>query len=365
MPNTPLPIPVINPNEIEAQLTAIHVREGQRVAKGDAICSLETTKSSFEITAPHDGYVVGIKASTGQRVIANDIFCYVAELPDWLPPENPVQAPAEHSAEVPAGIRITQPALTLARQYSIDLQQFSTEQLVTEKMVRAVLNKKGLSEFTQLQGEFTSTDIVIYGGGGHGKSIIELVRVVGKYSPKGIVDDAIPPGEKILGLPVLGNNDLLPGLRANGLRLVANAVGGIGNVALRIKVFQRIAESDLFCPELVHPSALVETSARLSAGTQIMPFAYVGSESIIGSGVIVNTGAVISHDCVLEDYVNISPGAILAGEVHVGSGALIGMGVTVNLQVRIGSGARIGNGATVKADVPEQAVVRAGSTWPV
>jgi sugar O-acyltransferase (sialic acid O-acetyltransferase NeuD family) len=365
MPNTPLPIPLINPNEFEAQLTAIHVKEGQRVAKGDTICSLETTKSSFEITAPHEGYVVGIKASAGQRVIANEIFCYVAELPDWLPPETPVQTQAEHAAEVPAGIRITQPALILAQQYSIDLQHFSTEQLVTEKMVRAELNKKGRSEITQPQAEFTSTDIVIYGGGGHGKSIIELVRAVGNYSLKGIVDDGVPAGEEILGLPVLGNNDLLPGLRANGLRLAANAVGGIGNVALRVKVFQRIAECELICPELVHPSALVEASARLSAGTQIMPFAYVGSEVFIGFGVIVNTGAIISHDCVLEDYVNISPGAILAGEVHVGSGALIGMGVTVNLQVHIGSGARIGNGATVKADVPEQAVVRAGSVWPV
>jgi acetyltransferase-like isoleucine patch superfamily enzyme len=38
--------------------------------------------------------------------------------------------------------------------------------------------------------------------------------------------------------------------------------------------------------------------------------------------------------------------------------------VTVNLQVKIGAGARLGNGATVKTHVPENAVVRAGSTWP-
>ena len=176
MPNTPLHIPLINPNEIEAQVTAIHIREGQRVAQGDPICSLETTKSSFEITAPHDGYVVGIQARTGQRVIANDIFCYVAELPDWLPPENPVQASAEPAAEVPAGIRITQPALILAHQNKIDLQLFSTEHLITEKLVQAELNKRDQSEITLPQGEFAPTDIVVYGGGGHGKAILELVR---------------------------------------------------------------------------------------------------------------------------------------------------------------------------------------------
>jgi len=261
-------------------------------------------------------------------------------------------------------LRITQPALALARQHGIDLRRFSKEHLVTEKMVQDVLQLQPPSQPALPQIQFTSTDIVVYGGGGHGKSIIELVRSLGTYSVSGIVDDSITPGEKILEVPVLGGGDILPALKANGLSLAANAVGGIGNVPLRVRIFQRIAENGLICPELVHPSAKVERSARLSTGTQVMPLAYIGSEATIGFGVIVNTGAIVSHDCVLEDYVNISPGAILAGNVYVGREALIGMGVTVNLQVRIGHGARIGNGATIKAEVPDQGVVRAGSVWP-
>jgi acetyltransferase-like isoleucine patch superfamily enzyme len=40
------------------------------------------------------------------------------------------------------------------------------------------------------------------------------------------------------------------------------------------------------------------------------------------------------------------------------------MGVLVALGIRIGSDVRIGNGAIINADVPDRAVVPAGSLWP-
>ena len=117
-----------------------------------------------------------------------------------------------------------------------------------------------------------------------------------------------------------------------GVRLAVNAVGGIGDVAVRIKIFQRIAQAGFACPAVVHPTAFVEASAQLSPGVQVFPHAYVGSDVRVGFGSIINTGAIVSHDCILGDYTNLSPGAILAGAVQVGSGALIGMGATINLR---------------------------------
>jgi sugar O-acyltransferase (sialic acid O-acetyltransferase NeuD family) len=235
---------------------------------------------------------------------------------------------------------------------------------VTESDVRELLAKETGPDFIPSKTEFDPTAILIYGGGGHGKSLIDLLRALGVYRIAGLVDDGLEPGEIILGVPVLGGADILPELRSRGVRMAVNAVGGIGDVAVRVKVFQRLAEAGYTCPAVAHPSALIEPSAALSAGVQVFPLAYVGSDARIGFGTIVNTGSILSHDCILGDYVNISPGAILAGAVQVGSGALIGMGVTINLEVRIGGGARIGNGATVKADVPEKGIVRAGAIWP-
>jgi acetyltransferase EpsM len=197
-----------------------------------------------------------------------------------------------------------------------------------------------------------------------GKALIDLLRALHTYQIVGIIDDGIAAEQTIMGVPVLGGNERLAGLYARGIRQAVNAVGGIGNIAIRIKVFQILAGAGFGCPAVVHPAAYVENSASLAPGVQVFARAYVGSEARLGFGAIVNTGAIVSHDCVLENYANVSPGALLAGEVKIGAASLVGMGATINLRVSVGAGARIGNGATVKEDVPEKGIVRAGTIWP-
>jgi len=379
----PVFYPLLNSNEPEAMLTAIHVTEGQHVATGDLLFTIETTKSTAEVTAEQAGYVRGLGSALGQTVSAGEIFCYLADTVEWTVPAGAstlksssaeVSTPGS-GAPLPVGLRITQPALALAQQAGIDLSQLPAGPLVTEKMVKELVDKVVLTpahdfrEFRDLSHPFADAEVdptalMIYGGGGHGKALIDLLRTLGTYHLVGVVDDGFPAGASVMGLPVLGGQEALADLYARGVRLAVNAVGGIGNVAVRIKVFQTLAQAGFSCPAVVHPSAWVEPSASLAAGVQVFPHAYVGSESQVGFGAIVNTGAIVSHECVLGECVNISPGAMLAGKVQVGDGALIGMGVTVNLQVQIGAGARVGNSATVKADVPPNGIVRAGAVFP-
>ncbi|GAB4499212.1 MAG: NeuD/PglB/VioB family sugar acetyltransferase [Anaerolineales bacterium] len=357
--STPVIIPLINPNEPEAYLAALHISAGQAVQTGSPIATLETTKAAYELTAEQNGYIVALRYQQGDTVRAGDTLCHIAETPEEPQPENsPTTA-----APVPDDLRITQPALRLAQENALDLNRLPREALITEKMVRALLEKPaGADEATA--PIFDAAALVIYGGGGHGKSLAELVRALGVYRIHGFVDDGIPAGTQILGIPVLGGSEILSDLYARGVRLAVNAVGGIGNVTVRVRVFEKLAQAGFVCPTVIHPTAFVEPSARLAAGVQVFPHAYIGSEAQIGFGCIVNTGAIVSHDCVLGEYVNLSPGATLAGAVSVGARALIGMRATVNLGAHLGATVRIGNGATVKGDVPAGAVVPAGGIHP-
>ncbi len=363
----PITIPLINPNEPEAYLAALHVRAGQFVRAGDPIATLETTKAAHELTAERDGYVVGLRAAEGDTLRAGEALAYLSDTP------HPAEAAAQNAeaegdpkaaADLPAGLRITRPALTLARARGLDLTRLPVGPLVTERTVRAALEQRAEADLSPPETAFDPAAILVYGAGGHGKALLDLLRALGVYRIRGFVDDDLPAGTEVMGLPVLGGAEALPGLYEQGVRLAVNAVGGIGNAAVRVRVFRKLAEAGFACPAVVHPSAVIEAGARLEAGVQVMPLAYVGSEARIGYGALVNTGAIVSHDCRVGAYANLSPGATLAGGVTVEAGALIGMRVTVNLGVTIGSGARIGNGATVKADVPPGGVVRAGGVWP-
>jgi len=215
-----------------------------------------------------------------------------------------------------------------------------------------------------LNWEFDPTAIILYGGGGHGKVLIELIRALGSYHLAGVVDDGLAVGGEVLGLPVLGGAEILPELYRRGVRLAVNGVGGIGRPETRWRVFEVLAQAGFLCPALVHPAAYVERSAHLEGGVQVLPQAYISSAVKVGFGTVINAGVVVSHDCVLGRCVNLSPGALLAGGVRVEDFAQIGMGATINIGITIGRGARVGNGATVKADVPPGGVVRAGTIWP-
>ncbi len=357
-------IPLLNPNEPEAQLADLQVANGQKVSKGDLLCTLETTKATFELAAKQAGYVVGLRANVGDMLRAGERLCWLADDKDWKVPDEPKQSSAKPEQKLPKGLRISDPALALARKAGIGLSKLPKGPLVTASVVRQYLKSEPSPGFKVPDETFDSRALIIYGGGGHGKSLIDLIRALGNYDLKGVIDDGLPQGAQIMGVSVLGGSEKLTELRQNGIRLAANAVGGIGDIMSRVRVFERILEVGFDCPTLIHPTAYIEPSACLSTGAQIFPHAYVGSDAVIEFGAIINTGAVVSHDCRIGSYANLAPGSILAGNVTVGERVLIGMGVTVNLNVTIGAGSRVGNGAVVKRDIPPGKIIRAGSVWP-
>jgi len=206
--------------------------------------------------------------------------------------------------------------------------------------------------------------LVVFGGGGHGKSMIETIMAHNRYKIIGFVDEGMPAGSQVLGYSCLGGSDVLPELISRGVKLATNGVGGIGSVGMRVKVFDLLLAGGFALPPIWHPSAVIEPSAVLEDGVQIMPLSYVGGDAVIGFGSVINISACAPHDSKIGRVVNLSPHAVLAGNVTVGDHTQIGMSATVNLGITIGTRVRIGNSAVVKADVPDDTIVRAGAIWP-
>jgi len=214
------------------------------------------------------------------------------------------------------------------------------------------------------QFDFDPTKVIIYGGGGLSKMIIEAVRATGAYQIAGIIDDSMTKGTDVIGSPVLGGEEVLPEIYKSGVRMAVNSVGGIGNYRVRLGVFDRLAKAGFVCPAIVHPTAFIDQSAVLEAGVLVLAQSYVSGNAVVGMGTLINNTVVVSHDNVLGVCTNLSPGAKLAGDVILEDFVQIGMNATVNIGVRVGKESLIGNGATVKKDVPPGTRIYAGAIWP-
>lgn len=368
MSGTPTPIgrieiPLVNPNEPEVQVIGLAVEPFSQIARGDLVCTVETSKATVDVESEYEGWVGAVRVTLGDRATAGDLICEVfLERPERV--EEPAVAAAPETRS--AGPRLTRKAEQLALEEGIDLSTLPTGRFLTEKDIEEVLarGRKPGEIDPGIAARIDERAVVLYGAGGLAKSLIDLMRAAGEVEPVCVVHDRPGRLTDVLGVPVIGGREYLAPLRELGLRYAVNAVGAVRRIEDRIAVFDLLDGEGFEQPVLVDPAAYLAPSATVSPGAQIFAGAAVCSAASIGRGAIVNTNAVVSHDCRIADFAHIAPGAILAGEVEVGRATLVGMGVTAAVYLKIGASVIVGNGAVLREDVPDGTIVHAGGIWP-
>jgi sugar O-acyltransferase (sialic acid O-acetyltransferase NeuD family) len=196
-----------------------------------------------------------------------------------------------------------------------------------------------------ISGDGHQRDLAVVGAGGHGRVCAEVAAAAG-YTVVGFVDPQPALGEPINGTPVIaGTIDELRGRR--GLSVLV----AIGDNALRNKLFEEASALGLSLPAVIHPAAVVSSTARIGSGTVVMPGAIVAANAEVGRACILNHGCTVDHDSLIEDNAQICPGVHLGGTVRIGTSAFIGTGANVVPGVTIGAGALVAAGAVVLRDV--------------
>jgi sugar O-acyltransferase (sialic acid O-acetyltransferase NeuD family) len=193
--------------------------------------------------------------------------------------------------------------------------------------------------------------LLLIGAGGHGRAVLETLRDAGWPSPAGVLDDN-PASAGLPGIPLLGAIALAETLRRQGL---ATAHVALGDNARRQALGEWLLGLGYTLPDILHPSAIIASTARIGAGVVALPRVVVGAAAQVGDHAILNTGCIVEHDCQLGTAVHIAPAATLGGGVRVGDGALVGLGASVKPGVSIGARAIIGVGAAVVGSVAEGA----------
>lgn len=184
--------------------------------------------------------------------------------------------------------------------------------------------------------------IILVGGGGHCKSVIDVAESAG-YSILGILDNAKVKGERVLAYPIIGNDDDIPLWVDKGLFVVT--VGHIKTDVIRRKITERIYQAGGHFATIVASDACVSKYAAIGEGSVVMHKAVVNADARVGKHCIINTMVNIEHDVQIGDYCHISTGTMINGETTIGD------------HVFIGSNSEIHNCKTIRSNI----IVAAGS----
>lgn len=184
--------------------------------------------------------------------------------------------------------------------------------------------------------------ILLIGGGGHCRSVIDVIEQENRFEIAGIIDTKELVGSEVLGYKILGNDEDLNDLRHH-YKYALITVGQIKSPEIRIKLFEMLKSFGYELPVVISPLAYVSKHATVGEGTIIMHHALINANVTIGQNCIINTKALIEHDAIIEDNCHISTGAIINGGAHVKAGTFYGSNATCKEYVHVSGFVKAGS----------------------
>ena len=139
---------------------------------------------------------------------------------------------------------------------------------------------------------------VLIGYSGHGLMCLD-VATLNDYTILGYCDQNVKDFNP-LNLNFLGSETQLEN--------ETNVILGIGDNHIRFKIYKELPQLKYI--NIIHPSAIVAWSVKISEGIVIAANAVVNPFVEIGAGVILNTASIIEHECLIGDFSHIAPETI-------------------------------------------------------
>ncbi len=193
--------------------------------------------------------------------------------------------------------------------------------------------------------------VVIYGAGGLGSQVHDILLQAGRDQVVGFLDsDAARAGATFDGVPILGGLDCIAELLARGVR---HAVVAIGQNAERVRVAQELRLRGIQLVSAIHPLTSLARSATFATHLIIGPRATVCVNATVCSHAVLSAGTICDHDSHIGPGAFLHVAARLAGGVMVDALATLGVGAAVIPGRRVGAGATVDPGAVVIRDVPD------------
>ena len=179
-------------------------------------------------------------------------------------------------------------------------------------------------------------NLILVGGGGHCKSVIEAAESAG-YNILGVLDTPENVGKQVLAYSVIGTDDDIPQYVDKAEFVIT--VGFIKNPTTRIKLYNKVKGAGGKLAIVIASTAYVSKYSTIGEGTVVMHQSFVNAGAHIGANCIINTFCNIEHDAQIGDQCHISTGTMVNGDCKVGDRCFIG------------SQSALANGITIYEDI--------------
>ena len=198
-----------------------------------------------------------------------------------------------------------------------------------------------------------SKSLILVGGGGHCKSVIEAAESAG-FDIYGVLDVTENVGRKICSYDIIGTDDDIPKYAKEYCFIVT--VGFIKNSNLRVSIHNKIIDAGGQFATIIASTARVSRHAAIGEGSVIMHQTFVNADAVVGKGCIINTFANIEHDAVVDDYTHISTGVMVNGNCNVGRHVFLGSQSVMVNGVSIVDNCVIAAGSVVRKNLSQQGI---------
>lgn len=195
-------------------------------------------------------------------------------------------------------------------------------------------------------------DIYIYGCGGVGNEMAEILIRDDSYNPIGFIDDNSDIRE-CMGLQSKTLDELLKVKRPEEI----NVIISIGEPSVRKSVSKRLERYGINEVTVVLASHYNKVYSTVEPGCLLHLGVYIAVNSRIGRSCLINKETLIGHDCEIGQYTVLCPRVVLGGNVTIGEGTFIGAGAILRNGITIGNNVIIGMGSVVTKSVENEVVI--------
>ena len=130
----------------------------------------------------------------------------------------------------------------------------------------------------------------------------------------------------------------------------------VGSSKARSSICQRYGAMGARWINIVHPTSLISSSAKLGHGVVVCANTFISAYVKFGDHIHLNVGSTVGHDSEVGDHCTFSSHVDITGNCKIGEGVFFGSGSRLLPGKKVGDNARIGAGCLIGKNVVGSAV---------